>query len=247
MGLFSEFASRGFIVFAPFHKDKSCKYTETQDGKPITCEPHKGTERWTEKVAIRENTLVELWKEINSFPDHLGHILPSRFDNTHWYMMGHSAGGNDAYLASKALGPDKIKACVLYDGAVMELTGENKVNSDVPLLSVTSTSFVPMMDEMFKCDIQDIRTKLHAGQKSPFNEWWSCPPMGHMDFCDMPFTDPYICKLFDGHMSMDPTDLYLLNADLFYSFCNKIDKDQDTKLHIPPKTFERYIDHWMNK
>lgn len=33
--LFSELASRGFIVFAPFHRDRSCKYTERQDGTPM--------------------------------------------------------------------------------------------------------------------------------------------------------------------------------------------------------------------
>lgn len=106
--------------------------------------------------------MLELYKEIDSYPTHLASVLPSRFDNKHWYFAGHSAGANSAYIAAKELGKDKVKACILYDGAISLLTGD-RVNSDVPLLTLSSTTAVKFLSNEIGTNVEDLRTKLHAG------------------------------------------------------------------------------------
>lgn len=35
LGLLSDLASRGYIVFAPYHEDGTCSYTQTADGTDV--------------------------------------------------------------------------------------------------------------------------------------------------------------------------------------------------------------------
>ena len=69
-GLLSEFASRGYIVFAPYHTDGSCSYTEKKGGTPIFAEEHLIArnkffkKRWTEKVAKRSKEIIGLYNEV---------------------------------------------------------------------------------------------------------------------------------------------------------------------------------------
>lgn len=69
--------------------------------------------------------------------------------------------------------------------------------------------------------------------------------MGHLDFTDIPFVDPYIGRLADGHWNTDPTHIALLPADLFYLFTNNMDKANGEPEFVDPKSFLRWIDGWL--
>ena len=60
---------------------------------------------------------------------------------SHLYMAGHGEGANDAFLASRALGWRKVRACAIYDSVMTSISGEQFI-SDVPIVSVCSESFV---------------------------------------------------------------------------------------------------------
>ena len=102
-GLFMELASHGFIVFAPFHVDGTCSYTEKSDRTPIFAD---GENKLQEKVDIRTKTMVDLYTEIAEMGTGLHHLLfgphaDAALDMSHLYMAGHGLGGNDAFLAAQ--------------------------------------------------------------------------------------------------------------------------------------------------
>jgi hypothetical protein len=74
-------------------------------------------------------------------------------------MAGHGFGGNSAYVAAKALGQHKIRACALLDGMMLTLTG-NQFQSDFPILGVYSKNYININNEKCDLDLLECRDKI---------------------------------------------------------------------------------------
>lgn len=192
-------------MFAPFHTDTSCAYTETKDERPIFCcnnlprvnpDINDGMGRVEElehlyREVAKSGSGSTIQKALFGADHPDGHINMSQT-----YFAGHSTGGHTAYLVAKNKGPEKVKACLLFDALMNEKNMQgDQFRSDVPLVSVNGNYdadayFVEMMDENRLGDLNHLRHTMHEKQTRP-SEKYECDVMDHLDFTDKPFIDPY--------------------------------------------------------
>jgi dienelactone hydrolase len=216
----SDFASRGMVVFAPAHTDKSCRYTELQDGTPIMGEAdmdNADLDRWEEKMLVRVEDIKSVYTDITTEKNELFDMI----DRDNVYLAGHSAGGCSAFLAGQELGKDKIKAVATFDGA--NVIHPNGLDSEVPLLSVSTKDFAPFYNKMVndKVDLEEERDKIHSGCSSEHNVRYISDAHGHLDFDDTPLVNPLICRAFHGHWPCEDISQHLLVSNgLFLRFIN---------------------------
>jgi alpha-beta hydrolase superfamily lysophospholipase len=147
-GMLMDFAARGYLVFAQFHEDRSCSYTEKLDGTPMHIQTGFGEGQWlqnkekmTECMDIRTRELsiayYEIEKSTNEFRERV--FGPEISNNV--ILAGHSLGGNSAYLAARELGKRKVKAMLLFDPCITILDPSYQYLCDVPMFSINSENF----------------------------------------------------------------------------------------------------------
>ena len=98
-GLYKEFVSHGYIVFALDHMDESCGYTERENGTPVhfarTAESNTHESRF-KMIKIRESEISAVIDEISEegfLQNKLGFPDRVRLDMSKLIVSGHSFGG----------------------------------------------------------------------------------------------------------------------------------------------------------
>eukprot|EP00347_Sterkiella_histriomuscorum_P022261 403331108 len=228
----ADYASNGFIVFAINHRDDTCTYTFSSDGKPQYFDSTiklYDLEKRLAQLNIRAQEAIALIDEICDSKKILNKLdfvnEKIKIDTNRIGIMGHSFGGATAIKASQL--DSRIKATIAYDPWMYLLDKEVqakqiKLNSN--LISITAEGF----HHFSKINIdqwKDTQLLHEQATQKENNENLFLKSCHHNDYCDLSVIWPFEIQLLVDKVYPPRRyahKVYQMNIQLGMSFLGKI-------------------------